>query len=473
MFGTARAFDVTELITKYDMQYTPAHGPNLKEASMMQRLLMTRRSMLFSLVGLLMTTMLTIWGCGGGGSSYSDPVTTTRTSSAIISAATLKGWIDEGKLNAPFGSQDRVVVVSPSTAADWTTKGHIPGAVRLNTTEFAMNRVEGLAMATNMMPDGAMMDTLIQRLGIDGNTTIVVTLPKNSTLYYQSLFYWNLRYWGFDRDRIKMLNGGDDAWEVAGYTLSTDATEAYTPSTYSVAQNGTLKDVVRGSIGETISLVDLLIDDPTQEDTWQIIDVRGFATSPYLTNSLRLSGYTQFFTRMDANNDGTPDADRNFMWPDRATLETRLANMAVKDGVADVFVSPTKKTYVMCASSFSASPTFALYDAVLNVDEGNVIMYDGSSSQWNNYSSERLLLAYPDASAAQRDAWSFNTATKTRAQGVMATTAVTVWSEFSPVFGPKTPEMNQIEVADRAYMTPTAAPTTGGSSSGGSSAPGC
>jgi 3-mercaptopyruvate sulfurtransferase SseA len=436
--------------------------------------LMTRRNMLFSLVGMLMTAMLTIWGCGGGGSSYDNPVSTTSTASAIIDATTLKRWIDEGKLNAPFGSADRVVVVSPSTSADWTTKGHIPGAVRLNTTEFAMSRVEGLAMATNMMPDGAMMDTLIQRLGIDDCTTIVVTLPKNSTLYYQSLFYWNLRYWGFARDRIKILNGGDDAWDVAGYALSTDATEAYTPSTYSVAQNGTLKDVVRGSIGETIALVDQLIADPTQEDTWQIIDVRGFTTSPYITNALRLSAYTMFFTRMDANNDGTPDTDRNFVYPDRATLETRLATMAVVDGTDDVLVSATKKTYVMCASSFSASPTFALFDAVLGAAEGDVIMYDGSSSQWNVYSTARLTGKYTTATTAQISAWAFdNAAAPIRAQGTMpVSTDYSIFTAIAPVYGPSAAEMNQIEVADRAYMTPTTT-TTGGSSSGGSSAPGC
>lgn len=453
---------------------------------MMKGFLMTRRNMLFGLLGMVMTAMLALYGCGGGGSSYDNPVSTTSTASAIIDATTLKRWIDEGKLNAPFGSADRVVVVSPSSSTDWTTKGHIPGAVRLNTTEFAMSRVEGLAMATNMIPDGAMMDTLIQRLGIDDCTTIVVTLPKNSTLYYQSLFYWNLRYWGFARDRIKILNGGDDAWDVAGYALSTDATEAYTPSTYSVAQNGTLKDVVRGSIGETIALVDLLINDPTQKDTWQIIDVRGATVSPYLTNGLRLvaqgtnPSYTMYFTRMDANNDGTPDTDRNFVYPDRATLETRLATMAVKDGAVDVFASATKKTLVMCASSFSASPTFALFDAVLGAAEGDVIMYDGSSSQWNIYSTARISLKYPiaptvpaEATAAQISAWAFDNATAPlRAQGSMPVSTDVSMFISPPTYGTTAPEMNQIEVADRAYMTPTTT-TTGGSSSGGSSAPGC
>jgi len=449
---------------------------------MMKGFLMTRRNMLFSLVGMLMTAMLTIWGCGGGGSSYSDPVTTTSTSSAVISAAQLKTWIDEGKLNAPLGSADRVVVVSPSSLADWTAKGHIPGAVRLNTTEVAMSRVEGLALATNMMPDGAMMDAIIQRLGIDDCTTIVVTLPKNSTLFYQSLFYWNLRYWGFARDRIKILNGGDDAWDVAGYALSTDATEKYTASTYSVAQNGTLKDVVRYSLGEMIAKTDALIADATLKETWQVIDVRGATVSPYITNALRLvaqgtnPSYTMFFTRMDANNDGTPDADRNFVYPDRATLETRLATLTVKDGTADVFTSATKKTIVMCASSYSASPTFALYDAVLGAAEGDIMMYDGSSSQWNVYSTARIAAKYPAATATQISAWAFDNATAPiRAQGTMpVSTDLSIWSATAPVVGPTHLDMDQIETADKAYMTPTATSTTGGTTtSGSSSAPGC
>lgn len=81
----------------------------------MQRFVMTRRSMLFSLAGLLLTTVLTLWGCGGGGgtSSYTDPnasITTTKTATALIEPATLKQWMDEGKVNNPDpASRDRVV----------------------------------------------------------------------------------------------------------------------------------------------------------------------------------------------------------------------------------------------------------------------------------------------------------------------------------------------------------------------------
>lgn len=438
---------------------------------MLQKL-MSRRSFLLGVVGVMMSTMLSLWGCGGGGtSSYNQPITTTS-SPAIIDATTLKRWIDEGKLNAPLGSKDRVVVVSPSSVANWTSKGHIPGAVRWDTSELAMTRVEGLANALNMMPTGAMMDGIIQRLGIDGNTTIVVSLPKNDTLYYQSLIFWDLRYWGFARNRIKILNAGDDAWEVAGFALSTDATDKYTPSTYSVAQNGTLKDVVRYSIGEMIGTIDALITTPALKDTWQMVDVRGFtgsyATTPYITNALRMSAYTQFFSRLNAGDGVT----RNYMYPDKATLESRFATMAVKDGVTDAYLSATKKTVVMCASSFSASPSFVLFDAVLNMAEGNIMMFDGSASQWNIYSTARLTAKYPNATAAQISAWAFDNATSPiRAQGTIASsTDLSVWYEAAPVYAPSATQMNQIEIIDQGYMNST---TSSPGSTTGSAPSGC
>ena len=444
---------------------------------MSEKIMKKSRVLIAALLGMVMVAALTMWGCSGSGgtSGYGDPSATTTKSAAIIDAATLKGWIDEGKLNAPLGSRDRVVVLSTSTAADWTAKGHIPGAVRLDTTETAKDRIEGLTLATSMMPDGPMMDGIIQRLGIDANTTIVFSIPKNASIYSQSVPFWNFRYWGFSRDRLKILNGGDDAWDVAGLALSTDAVEKYTASTYSVSKNAALKDVVRFSLGEMFSMVDALIATPVLKDTVQMIDVRGFTTSPYLTNALRLSGGTMYLTRLNG------DSTKNFVYPDKATFETRLATMAVKDGSTDVFASATKRTVVMCAGSTSASPSFVLFDAVLNVSEGYIGMYDGSAGQWNNYNSVRLKNAYPNtiATVAQRNAWSFNVYTSTvssknRAQGTFKSYSSAlsgIWSIFSPVLAPTHLDMNQIENIDKAYISPAA--TTTSTSGGGSNPGGC
>ena len=437
----------------------------------MSKKMMKSRTIINMLLATAMIAVLSIWGCGGntGTSSYTDPTPTTTKTATIITAANLKVWIDEGKLNAPFGSKDRVVVVSPSTSANWTAKGHIAGAVRWDTSELAKSRIEGLAMATNMMPDGPMMDGIIQRLGIDANTTIVISLPKNSSVYDQSLVYWDLRYWGFSKDRLKILNGGDDAWDVAGYALTTDATDKYLASAYSVGKNAALKDIVRYSIGETIATVDSLIATPALKDTWQLIDVRGPAQTPYITNALRLQNATMFMTRL--NNDPA----RNFVYPDRATLESRMATLDVVDGTTlNARVSPTKKTICMCGSSTSASPTFVMFDAVLNVAEGNIAMYDGSASQWNNYSLARLTAKYTSATTAQISAWAFDNALNPRAQGAMpVSTDLSIWSVVAPVLGPTAPDMNQIEKEDKAYMTPITTTTTTGGSGGGSTPGGC
>ena len=438
---------------------------------MSEKIMKKSRVLISALLGTVMIAALTLSGCGT--SSYDDPSATTTKSATIIDAATLKGWIDEGKLNAPFGSRDRVVVVSASTFTNWTTttKGHIPGAVRLGTDELAKSRIEGLALATNMMPDGPMMDAVVKRMGIDGNTTIVFSLPKNSSIYDQSLPFWNFRYWGFARERIKILNGGDDSWELAGLALSNDATDKYTESTYSVSQNAALKDMLRYSIGEMLSTVDSLIADsllttPVLKDTLQMIEVRGPATTPYITNAIRLQNATMYMERLPSDTSTTPATLRNFVYPDAATLVSRMGTLDVVDGATTTArVSATKKTISMCGASTSASPTFVLYDAVLNVPEGDVMMYDGSASQWNNYSSERLLLAYPGAAAAQRDAWSFNVLG--RSQGAMATSALTVWSAFSPVLGPSHADMNQIENEDKAYIAPKTTTTTNPTSGGG------
>lgn len=430
-------------------------------------------------VAVLAAVALATGSCGGsaGTTGYSDPITTTRTSSPIIDAATLATWTDEGKVNAPLGTADRVVVVSVTTPALFTSKGHIPDAFLLDyTTELTMTREEGLGPAGTLILSGPRMDALVQRLGIDGSTTIVLTAAKGSSdsLYYQvSVAYFTFRYWGFSRDRVKILNGGDDAWEVAGQPL-TEAALVPTPSTFSVTANKVLKNDMRVSVGEMIAFVDSVNRDRRTLNTWQMLDVRGFTTSPYLANTYRGSGGYQFVTDR-VNGEST----RNRLYPDRNTLVSRMAASPVLDGAAQTFLSPTRKMLVMCGTSTSASPTFVLFDAVLGVPEGDVTMYDGSSSQWNNYSVARIRQA--GATAAQAGTWAFDAPTPgtslPRSVGTLPA-AVPGESPFLSglyAFSPTQDEANQTEAADRAYMAATQGGSTpaGGGGGGGTTGGGC
>ncbi|MGE0453743.1 MAG: selenite/tellurite reduction operon rhodanese-like protein ExtH [Vicinamibacteria bacterium] len=422
--------------------------------------------------------LLTGAGCGdtAGTTGYDNPISTTS-SGAIIDADTLADWRDEGKINAPLGNADRVVVVSVATAANFTssTKRHIPEALLLDyPNELTMTREEGLGPVIQLMLSGSRMDALVQRLGIDANTTVVLTIPRGSTdleTYQQSVTYWTLRYWGFSRERVKILNGGDDAWDVAGLPLS-DAIVSPTPSSYSVTANKVLKDALRTSVGEMLALVDSANKDRGVLETWQMLDVRGFGTSPYLANAYRGSSAMQFLSDRVGG-----VSTRNRLYPSREQLIARMASLPVLDGANSVFLSPTKKTLVMCFTSTSASPSFVLFDAVLAVPEGDVTMYDASATQWNSYSLAKIMAA--GATAAQASAWAFDVPTPgtslLRAVGPLPA-AVAGENPFMPgnfIYSPAQPEMNQPEAADRAYMAATKGGGTSPGGGGGGTGGGC
>ena len=436
--------------------------------------LISRRAVSFAAIGVLAAVALGAWACGGsaGTTGYTDPFTSTKTPSAIIDAATLAQWTDEGKVGAPLGTAGRVVVISVSSVANFTstTKKHIPDAFNLDyPNELTMTREEGLGPATVMVLSGPRMDALVQKLGIDAATTVVLTIPKGSSdsdTYQLSVAYFTFRYWGFSRDRVKILNGGDDAWEVAGRPL-TDAILVPTASSYSVTANKVLKDAFRFSVGEMLGFVDSVNRDRSVLNTWQMLDVRGFATTPYVANAYRGNGGYQFIT--DRVNG---DAARNRLYPDASTLVSRMAASPVLDGVGQAFVSPSRKMLVMCGSSTSASPTFVLFDAVLAVPEGDIAMYDGSSSQWNQYSLAKIQAA--GASATQAATWAFDATTPgTSAPRAVGTLPAVVPGEnpFVPgnfVYAPAQGEVNQIESADKAYMSQTSSGGGGGGGGGGS-----
>jgi 3-mercaptopyruvate sulfurtransferase SseA len=436
--------------------------------------LISRRTLPVASIGVLAAVALGAWSCGGsaGTTGYTDPFSTTKTASAIIDAATLGQWTDEGKVNAPLGTAGRVVVISVSSVANFTstTKKHIADAFNLDyPNELTMTREEGLGPATVMVLSGPRMDGLVQKLGIDAATTVVLTVPRGSSdsdLYQLSVAYFTFRYWGFSRDRVKILNGGDDAWDVAGRPLS-DAILVPTASTYSVTENKVLKDTLRYSVGEVLSFVDSVNRDRSVLNTWQMLDVRGFATTPYVANAYRGNGGYQFIT--DRVNG---EAARNRLYPDGATLVSRMAASPVLDGAAQAFVSPSRKMLVMCGTSTSASPTFVLFDAVLGVPEGDVAMYDGSSSQWNQYSVAKIQAA--GASASQAASWAFDATTSgTSAPRAVGTLPAAVPGEnpFVPgnfVYSPAQGEVSQIESADRAYMSQSGGKSTPGGGGGGS-----
>jgi 3-mercaptopyruvate sulfurtransferase SseA len=201
----------------------------------------------------LLLLSLAVSGILGGCSDSYDTPATTSTPTALISAETLKGWIDAGKVNGT--GYDRVVVLDVNSIGNYST-GHVPGAQFVDSGDIYLFRREGPATDVNMVLDGNRMNALIRKYGIDSNTTIVFTGGSGAGSagnYLQvTRAYFTFRYWGFPKERLKLLDGINAAWSAA-YGLSTAAAPTVTPSTYSVASNRVLRSNLRASLSEMIS----------------------------------------------------------------------------------------------------------------------------------------------------------------------------------------------------------------------------
>lgn len=205
-------------------------------------------------------------GCSRGG--YEDAHARMATASIVVSPETLNGWLTQGYGTDSFG-YNRLVVLDVSNTSGYAA-GHIPGAFNLDTaTDLSVSRSDGIG-GTYGYFDGTTtytdinapaevvtretMNAVIQRTGITGSTVVAIV---GDTLLNAGLAYFNFRYWGFPKERLRVLDRTKAAWVTAGYSLSTALPAAPAPSTYGVCnlvQNtslrATLGDMMQVAKGE-------------------------------------------------------------------------------------------------------------------------------------------------------------------------------------------------------------------------------
>ncbi len=188
-------------------------------------------------------------------SNYDTP-TTSQTSATLISPETLKAWIDSGVVNST--GYDKVIILDVTSLATYTA-GHIPGAQFVNSADIAQTRTEGPAADVTMVLDGSHIDALVQKFGIDRDTTIVLTSgaasPSAGTVLTATRSYWIFRYWGFPKEKLKVLDGINFAWN-ATYGLTPGDPPTPTPATYSVKKNVQLRTDLRASLSDMIKVAE-------------------------------------------------------------------------------------------------------------------------------------------------------------------------------------------------------------------------
>lgn len=332
---------------------------------------------------MIMALALLVWGCGGGGSSYDEPGTTStaplagQTQNVLIDAATLMDWIDSGLVNND-NSFDKVVILDTGSSTNYNA-GHIPGA-QLWSAGSGINRYDGPVLSSNMVLDGAAMDAALQLHGIDEDTTVVFAGNGNP-----ARIYFMFRYWGFSKDRLKVLNGNVTAWTAAGYVLSTE-TPVVEPSSYCVSDlsfdpdvRAGLSEFIIGVEDDAVAPLNTLVNNTEKAGgTTGIFDPSG---DNVIFQGSILGGQHISYAMFYSNGN-----------PSTGTLKTVEEIQTILE---DAGIDGSKPIITYCRAGNAASYGFLPIDAVLGWD---VMVYDGSWSQWGSLTNETGAAFVPDTS---------------------------------------------------------------------------
>ena len=383
--------------------------------------------------------------------TFATPVL-TATDAVLISADTLAGWMNDGLVNKAAGSE-RVVLLDVTSATNYE-KAHIPGAQLWDTSKHVMTRVEGPATkAVNMVLDGAGMDAMIKAAGIDENTTIVIT-SSQTTSFYASRAYFLFRYWGFPKERIKVLNGYNGAWPAADLTEVATNLPASTLSVAALANHqpnlrvslAELMDAVRDGRG---TAVDMRGDSSATKSTTGVFPNATGVSVDYVVFEGTIKG-GKFFNYTRFNVDATA-GDLRFRSKDA------IEAMLIEDDIVPS-TDGSNTIYSYCRTGYIASTGFFVLDAILGAD---VMTYDGSWSQWGQMSDN----AVKKGELTTGSLWAVDNATYMDVVNYNAD-HIKVVEKLNPDgealdLLPSSADANQVENADELYRTPTSGGTGG------------
>ncbi len=311
--------------------------------------------------GMLTVLVLLLAGCSGGSSYDTETATTTSSQTTMITAATLNKLVTDGYGTDAFG-YNKMVILDVDSAAGYAA-GHIPGAYHLDTgSDLRAERNNGVSFTASQVPTAAIMDNLIQRTGIDKKT--VVVLVGNGNLMSVGRAYFNFRYWGFPKERLRVLNGTKSTTYQGegGYELATATPELPTPSTYSVAELSA-DTSVRASLEEMISMAEgddsaQLIIDARSAGEYDGSTIRGVSFGGHIRGAV----HQEWSTLIDPDN------------PSALLPRTELQAAMEAAGAG-----PEVTSVSYCQTSWRAAATFLALDAVLGWPAK---IYDGAWLEW-------------------------------------------------------------------------------------------
>lgn len=224
---------------------------------------------------------------------------------ALPSPAEVKAWYagDPEALKALMARQygpDSGQVHMVATLDQKGLLGHIPGA-QANTSHTGlevMDRDEGPGSMEHEVGTGPAIEALLSQQGITPEDVVVIANAQQvPPALCGPRLWWTLTYWGFPADRLKLLNGGDKAWAMAGLPLERGSQKtAVKATTFHLPAPPARHLDSRVSLDEMIRLVD---SGQTADGSMLLLDVRQPPVAFFLKDARKADGAT--------GPDGVPD----------------------------------------------------------------------------------------------------------------------------------------------------------------------
>ena len=227
-----------------------------------------------ALLALIGGTALLISGCTGSENEFNSTQLSTPSKIAsesadnydnnkygLITAPTLKSWIDNWDSNKPAGISGKLVILQTGSgpAGFEYIKPVADKVFTYEATEWVQTRDNGVVQTVSMVPDGYSMDAFLSKYDIDPlNDMIVCAMGTggNGQAMRAGRCWYMFRYWGAAKENLAVLNGGN-GWIGANTVLDANYFVA-TGSTPSWAGRATVKDLPENNFALQATLEDMM-----------------------------------------------------------------------------------------------------------------------------------------------------------------------------------------------------------------------
>ncbi len=238
--------------------------------------------------------------------------------------------------------------------------GHIDGALLIEFGKLRVSREVGGKKISKLLPDRAYVEDLMQSAGLTKGKPIVITTPgeTGSEVEEAARLYWTLKYYG--ADQMAVLDGGNAAWLMAGFPVSTKPAAA-----------------VRGDWQATAERKELLADTAGVEQGMkkgvQFVDARSldqYLGLNYKKPSVAAGGHLA----------GAKSFPRDIRTRASGDAQMFLSAQEYRGVMAAQGISLDAPTVTYCNTGHMASGAWFIQSEILGGKD--VRLYDGSMHEW-------------------------------------------------------------------------------------------